>query len=103
MYKLIFYVPIDWVEQVKEAVFEAGAGSYGNYDRCSWQVLGEGQFRPLAGSKPFIGNINTLEVVPEYRVETLVKENNIKSVLAALINAHPYETPAYDVMVCVSL
>ncbi|MEH6542063.1 MAG: hypothetical protein V7748_18580, partial [Halopseudomonas sp.] len=53
MYKLCFFVPASHVEQVKQAVFAAGAGRLGNYDSCSWQVLGQGQFRPLSGSEPY--------------------------------------------------
>lgn len=52
-YKLCFYVPVTHIEQVKQAMFAAGAGTIGNYDCCAWQVLGVGQFRPLAGSQAF--------------------------------------------------
>lgn len=98
MYKLIFYVPESHLEQVKSAVFAAGAGHAGNYDRCCWQVLGTGQFRPLAGSDAFIGELNQLTQVSEYRVEMVCKEALIKAVVAALRQAHPYEEPAYDVL-----
>lgn len=98
MFKLIFYVPVEQAEEVKEAVFKTGAGKLGNYSHCSWQVLGQGQFKPLAGSKPFIGKANTLEVVDEFRVEILVEESLIKEALVALKQAHPYEEPAYEVI-----
>ena len=69
MYKITFYVPVTHVEQVKQAMFAAGAGRIGDYDCCAWQILGVGQFRPLAGATPFIGQLNTLEQVAEYKVE----------------------------------
>ncbi|MGI9286142.1 MAG: NGG1p interacting factor NIF3, partial [Pseudomonadales bacterium] len=55
MFKLCFYVPGENLEAVKSAVFAAGAGRVGDYENCCWQVLGEGQFRPLEGSQPHIG------------------------------------------------
>lgn len=96
MYKLCFYVPQTHLEQVKEAVFAAGGGRIGNYDSCAWQVAGQGQFRPLQGSTPFLGNSNTLEIVDEYRVEMVVENTCIEAAIAALLAAHPYETPAFD-------
>lgn len=96
MFKLTVYIPATHVESVKEALFEAGAGRYAAYDRCAWQVLGEGQFRPLAGSRPFLGAAGRDEHVPEYRVEMLVPDDAAAAVLSALRRAHPYEEPAYD-------
>lgn len=98
MYKLIFYVPESHLEQVKSAVFAAGAGHIGNYDQCCWQVLGRGQFRPLAGSDPFIGELNQATQVSEYRVEMVCEAALIKAVVASLRQAHPYEEPAYDLL-----
>lgn len=98
MYKLCFYVPEAALEKVKDAVFKAGAGRVGNYERCCWQVLGEGQFQPLPGSKPYIGLDNHLETLSEYRVELVCDDNKIESAVVALKAAHPYETPAFDVV-----
>ncbi len=97
MYKIAFFVPVGHEEAVKEAMFAAGAGRIGNYDRCSWQVLGVGQFRPLEGANPFIGSVNAVEQVAEYRVEMVCEAAVIDAVVAALKAAHPYETPAYEV------
>lgn len=97
MLKLAFFVPESHKEAVKAAIFAAGAGRYDGYDSCSWEVLGQGQFRPLPGSQPFIGSEHQLEIVAEYRVETICADAYIKAVLQALIAAHPYETPAYEV------
>lgn len=98
MYKLCFHVPESHAERVKKAIFEAGAGTIGHYSNASWQILGEGQFIPLTGSNAFIGEINQLEKVPEYKVETICSEACIEQVIRALKNAHPYETPSYDVI-----
>lgn len=96
MYKLVFFVPETHLEPVKAAVFAAGAGRMGNYDQCCWQVLGDGQYRPLPGSNPFMGNTGQLERVKEYRVEMVCDNACIKPVVAALRNAHPYEEVAFD-------
>lgn len=97
MYKLAFFVPESHVEQVKSAVFAAGAGRIGAYDQCSWQVLGHGQFRPLDGSQPFIGQSGVVEHVQEWKVELVVADKLIQQVVVALKQCHPYETPAYEV------
>jgi hypothetical protein len=97
MLKLIFFVPESHKEAVKNAVFEQGAGRYEGYDCCSWETLGKGQFKALLGSHPFIGQQDEIETVAEYRVEMICSEEHIKSVIQALINNHPYETPAYEV------
>lgn len=97
MHKLCFYVPATHVEIVKAAIFAAGAGRVGDYDCCAWQALGEGQFRPLPGSKPFIGEQGAIEKVAEYKVETVCEDALIGAAVAALKRAHPYEEPAYQV------
>jgi hypothetical protein len=94
-YILLFYVPESHLEQVKDALFRAGAGQVGNYDSCCWQVRGTGQFRPLTGSQPFIGRTHTIEHVTEYRVEMVCRASTIQAAVAALKAAHPYETPAF--------
>jgi hypothetical protein len=97
MYKLVFFVPESHLELVKSAVFAAGAGAIGNYDQCCWQTKGIGQFRPLTGSKPFVGQAQQLEQVTEYRVEMVCDDALITSAITALRAAHPYEEPAIDV------
>ena len=98
MYKLTVFIPESALEQVKSALFAAGAGSIGNYEQCCWQVKGTGQFMPLVGSDPNIGVHDRLEAVDEWRVEMVVAEEVIRTVIAALKETHPYETPAYDVI-----
>lgn len=97
MYKLAFFVPASHVEVVKAAVFAAGGGRIGDYDHCAWQTLGQGQFRPLDGSQPFLGQAGQVEVVEEWKVELVVADELIAQAVAALKQSHPYETPAYDV------
>ena len=98
MLKLCFYVPESHLDAVKAAVFAAGAGRIGDYDNCCWQVLGHGQFRPLDGSKPYLGRPGEVEGVAEYRVEMVCEKAYVGAVVSALIAAHPYETPAWDVV-----
>jgi hypothetical protein len=98
LFKLCFYVPDSHLTQVKDAVFAAGAGQIGDYDRCCWQTLGQGQFRPLAGSAPHIGNAGQFSVLEEYKVELVCEEKIIKEVISALKIAHPYEEPAFDIV-----
>lgn len=97
MYQLCFYVPAGQLDAVKNAVFATGAGRIGAYDSCCWQVLGKGQFRPLAGSSPFIGAEGQLETIDEYKVELVCSDELIAAAVAALKSAHPYEEPAYQV------
>ena len=96
MYKLCFFVPDSHLASVKQAVFAAGGGRIGRYDRCCWQVLGEGQFRPLAGSQPHLGQVGEEEQVAEWKVELVVEDARIRECIRALREAHPYETPAYE-------
>lgn len=98
MYKISFYVPIPQVDVVKNAMFAHGAGKIGLYQNCAWQVLGEGQFMPMSGSDAFIGEINQLEKVAEYKVEMICDDACIESVIQAMKKAHPYEEPAYCVI-----
>lgn len=98
MYKITFYVPESHLEPVKAALFAAGAGRIGAYDACAWQVRGQGQFRPLPGSNPFLGKTGQVEHVDEYKVELVCDDASIHRAVAALKEVHPYEEPAYDVV-----
>ena len=96
MLKLIYYVPEAHLETTKAAIFQAGAGGVGNYEHCAWQVLGIGQFKPVKGAHPFIGEVGALEKLPEWRVETMVIETKARAVAQALMQSHPYEEPAFE-------
>ncbi len=98
VYKIGFYVPAEGLQAVKQAMFEAGAGRIGDYDSCCWQALGHGQFRPLAGANPHIGEHGKVESVPEYRVEMVCEREVVRAVVDAMIAAHPYEEPAWDLV-----
>lgn len=98
MYQIVFYVPVSHVEVVKEALFKKGAGRYDNYDCCCWQVLGQGQFRPLKSANPYLGEIEQVERVEEYKVEMICEDHFVNEVIQELKRVHPYEEPAYAVM-----
>ncbi len=100
MLKLTFYVPIDSCEAVKNALFDVGVGRIGNYDRCSFETLGTGQFRALEGANPTIGKVGDVEKIPEVRVEMVMEDHILSVAVKALKNSHPYETPAFDVVKC---
>jgi dinuclear metal center YbgI/SA1388 family protein len=96
--KLTTYVPVADAGRVREALARAGAGVIGDYDSASFSTPGEGRFRPLAGAHPTIGEVGTLEVVDEVRIECVLPRAGRRGVVAALLAAHPYEEPAYDVV-----
>ena len=96
--RLTVFVPVADAQRLREALAAAGAGSIGDYDSASFTSTGEGRFRPLAGANPAIGEIGRLEVVDEVRVEVVLPRRLRAGVVAALLTAHPYEEPAYDVV-----
>ncbi len=103
MYLLVVYVPEESLENVKSAVFANRGGKIDNYSLCSWQVKGQGQFKPEAGSSPFLGEVNKLKKTDEYRLELVCQDSNIKEVVQAMLKAHPYETPAYHIVEVLTL
>lgn len=97
MMVLTFYVPTTDKEKVKNALFEAGAGKLGDYECCSFETEGMGQFRPLEWATPSIGKIGEIQKVPETRVEMCFTDTILKEVVEALKSSHPYETVAYNI------
>jgi hypothetical protein len=95
--KLVVYVPAEALDAVRDAVFEAGAGRIGEYERCSWYTDGTGTFLGGQASDPTIGERGREERVPELRLETVFPEERHEAIVAALRRAHPYEEPAFDV------
>ncbi len=85
------------LDATREAVFEAGGGRIGEYERCSWYAAGTGTFLGGEGTAPAVGESGREERVPELRVETVVPEGRVRDAIVALVLAHPYEEPAYDV------
>lgn len=94
--KLVVYVPTTHVEQLRQAINDAGSGNIGNYSDCSFRTLGTGTFKPGVYTNPFIGEPHKLEEVDEFRLETVVYKNNLTQVLKAMHEIHPYEEVAYD-------
>jgi hypothetical protein len=95
--KLVVFVPPDALDAVRDAVFAAGAGRIGDYDRCSWYTEGTGTFYGGKSTDPSVGEKGREERVPELRLETVFPEERQDEVVAALRRAHPYEEPAFDV------
>ncbi|MEK7218221.1 MAG: hypothetical protein AAB728_02025 [Patescibacteria group bacterium] len=105
-YHLIVYAPVPDAPRVRKALADAGAGSLGKYDSCSFSSRGTGRFRPLEGANPAIGSVGKIEEVEEERIEVMVdvpKEEDMKNVIAAIRKSHPYEEPAIHVLPIIDL
>jgi hypothetical protein len=100
--KLVWFVPGDALDATREAVFAAGAGRIGDYERCSFYTVGTGTFLGGAGTSPAVGEPDREERVSELRVETVVPSEQIAAVVAALRASHPYEEPAFDIYELIS-
>ena len=94
--KLVVFVPPDALDAVRSALFEAGAGRIGDYERCSWYTDGTGTFLAGEDASPTIGERGREERVPEVRLETVYPAERERDVVRALRAAHPYEEPAFD-------
>jgi hypothetical protein len=103
MLKIIVFIPKKFSEKVKEEMFKAGAGKFKNYDCCSFESEGVGQFRPLKNARPFIGSIDRIKKVKEVKVEMICEEECLKEVISAMKKSHPYEEVAYDVFSLVKI
>jgi hypothetical protein len=95
--KLVVFVPPDALDDVRDALFAAGAGRIGEYERCSWYTEGTGTFLGGPGTDPAVGERGVEEHVPELRLETVFPADRHEDVVSALRRAHPYEEPAFDV------
>ena len=96
-HKLVWFVPEEALDATRDAVFAAGAGRIGDYERCSWYTAGTGTFRGGEKTSPSIGERGREQRVAELRLETVFPEESHDDVVAALRSAHPYEEPAFDV------
>ncbi len=94
--KLVTFVPVPYVEPVRNALFNAGAGHIGNYDSCSYNIYGEGTYRAGEGTHPFRGEVGEMHTENEVRVETILPAYRKAAVTRALLSVHPYEEPAFD-------
>ncbi len=95
--KLVTFCPTDKAQNVRKALFDAGAGHIGNYDSCSFNTNGEGTFRALENSNPYVGELNKLHTENEVKIETIYPAYIEKAILKALFASHPYEEVAYDI------
>jgi hypothetical protein len=94
--KLVVFVPAEALDALREALFRAGAGRIGQYERCSWYTEGTGTFLGGGGTDPAVGRAGREEHVRELRLETVYPVEREAEVVRALREAHPYEEPAFD-------
>jgi hypothetical protein len=94
--KLVWFVPEEALDVTRDAVFAAGGGVIGDYERCSWYTAGTGTFLAREGARPAVGGLGGEEHVAEYRVEVVVSEDSLVAAVDALRAAHPYEEVAFD-------
>jgi dinuclear metal center YbgI/SA1388 family protein len=97
-YKLVTFVPEESAAIVIDALSAAGAGVIGDYTRCAWMVAGTGTYVPGADSSPAVGEPGQVARTPELRIEMVLPHAGLRAVVRALLAAHPYEEPAYDVL-----
>ena len=95
--KLVVFVPTSHAEAVRNAMLDAGAGHIGNYSHCSYNLEGQGSFRAAEGCNPFVGEIGKTHFEPETRIETIAPAHIVGKVVSAMVAAHPYEEPAFDI------
>lgn len=95
--KIVVFVPESHRKVLIDAMSEAGAGTFGNYTRCSFTSTGTGEFLPNDIAKPFIGEMCSHQVVQESRVEMICEARITKNIIDVIRNVHPYEEPAFDV------
>ncbi len=97
LYKVVVFVPVDHLENVREAMFLAGAGEIGNYDNCSFSTSGDGTFKANEKANPFVGQRELLHSEKESRLEMIVPLSSKENVIKNMLQAHPYEEVAYDI------
>jgi dinuclear metal center YbgI/SA1388 family protein len=95
--KIVVFVPNENLEEVRQAMFDAGAGHIGEYDGCSFNLEGTGTFRASESANPYVGKVGEMHREPETRVETIVPSYRVGKVVRAMVSAHPYEEVAYDI------
>lgn len=96
--KLFTFAPSEQAEKVRSAMFEAGAGYIGNYSQCSFNALGTGTYKPMQGSDPYAGEVGKRHEEPETKIEVIFPKHLTGKIVSALIEAHPYEEVAYDLV-----
>lgn len=99
LYKLVIFCPVTHAEEIRQALGKAGAGAIGDYAGCSFSSAGIGRFTPVEGANPFIGEVDKGEEVKEERIEVVLPGLLRGKVLKAMLASHPYEEPAYDLII----
>ena len=95
--KLVTFIPVEHLDKVREAVFNAGAGNIGNYDNCGFTAKGWGSFRGNEKTNPFVGEKGEIHAEKEIRFETIFPGYLQGKIIGSLLKAHPYEEVAYDI------
>lgn len=95
--KLVTFVPHDYAEKVRNAIFEAGGGVIGNYDSCSYNIEGYGTFKGNENTNPFVGEKGKIHREPETRIEVIFPAHLQQKIIEFMLDAHPYEEVAYDI------
>ena len=90
-------MPSSHADLLRRTLASAGCGHIGKYDFCSFSVKGIGRFRALKGARPFLGKVGRTEKIVEERIETICRKSMVRTTLAAIKKAHPYEEPVVDV------
>ncbi len=96
-YKLVVFVPQEDLDKVAEAIFTAGAGRIGEYEKCSYRLAGQGTFFGSDAANPAVGRKGRLETVDEIRLEAVLPASRVRAVTTAIRQAHSYEEPAFDI------
>ncbi len=95
--KLVTFCPIEKVEAVRNALFEAGAGHIGNYSHCSFNAEGKGTFKAGENTNPYVGKQHEIHTEQEVKIETIFPVHKTRQIVNQLIKSHPYEEVAYDI------
>lgn len=98
LFKYAVHVPLTHATHVKKVIGDAGGGMQGDYTHCSFEIAGTGAFKPSEGANPYIGEVGEITTVDEVKIEALVSEEKLKDVVEAVMKAHPYEEPAFDII-----
>lgn len=96
--KLVTFVPRSHLEAVRKSLFEAGAGNIGDYSECSFNVGGYGTFKAGPNADPYVGEEGEQHREEETRTEVLYQQDQERKIILALLESHPYEEPAYDII-----
>lgn len=96
--KIAVYVPENFAEKIRQAIFEAGGGATGNYSCSSFNTNGQGSFKPEEGANPYVGTNGELHFENEVKIETICQTSKINKIISAITAVHPYEEPAIDII-----